>query len=406
MPEQRSAIVIGAGVVGMATCYALARRGWAVTLLDAGYAPSSGTSHANGAQLSYCYTDALASPAVLRSIPAMLLGRSGLQLTPSLNPRFSAWLLQFLSNCTVARFRKNTRAALELARESRLAMESLLSEHDVDFGHRIAGKRHLYFSQSEFENAQRSLDLKREFACDQEIHTARETIEAEPSLRGSSESLVGSILTPSEAVGDPLRFGNSMLELLVAQYGMAARFDTEVERVECEVAYARTTLSSGEVLESDIAVVCGGSSSNRLLRPIGLQQPIQPMKGYSFEMPLVDTSPQCSITDTKRRIVFTNLGDRMRIAGLADLGNADASVDEKQCELLVAAARESLPGAGDYNQAGKFWAGLRPMTPNSLPIIAQPKPTIGLNVGHGMLGWTMAMGSGERLAELVSNRSA
>jgi D-amino-acid dehydrogenase len=130
------------------------------------------------------------------------------------------------------------------------------------------------------------------------------------------------------------------------------------------------------------------------------------MKGYSFEMPLVTTSPTCSITDTKRRIVFTNLGDRMRVAGLADLGNADTSIDLAKIDFLITAAQESLPAAGDYGRARKFWAGLRPMSPNSLPVIARPRIALALNVGHGMLGWTMAMGAGERLAKLVSNHSA
>lgn len=406
MPEQRSALVIGAGVVGMATCYALSRRGWSVTLLDAGSAPASGASHANGAQLSYCYTDALASPAVLRSIPTMLEGKGGLQLSPSLDPGFSPWLVRFLRNCTAKRFRENTRAALELARESREAMEALLAGHQVEFGHRVAGKRHLYFSQAEFEIAQRSLELKQEFACGQQVHSAQETRAADSALQSCGDGLVGSILTPSEEVGDPLRFAKSLLKLLVAEYRMAARFEVNVERLDCDATGARVILQSGEVLEADLAVVCGGSSSNQLLRPLGAAQPILPMKGYSFEMPLVETSSECSITDTKRRIVFTNLGDRMRVAGLADLGNADTFIDPAKIAFLIAAARESLPAAGDYSRAGSFWAGLRPMSPNSLPVIAHPRIALALNVGHGMLGWTMAMGSGERLAKLVSNPPA
>jgi len=406
MPEQRSAIVIGAGVVGMATCYALSRRGWMVTLLDAANAPAAGASHANGAQLSYCYTDALASPAVLRSIPAMLAGKGGLQLSPSMDPGFASWLMRFMRNCTAKRFRQNTRAALQLAHESRDAMEALLAKHNVKFGHRIAGKRHLYFSQEEFENAQQSIKLKQDFACEQQIHSAQETLAAEPSLQSSGEDIAGSILTPTEAVGDPLLFSKSLLRLLLAEYCMTVRFEANVERIDCYDTGAQTTLQSGEILDSDLVVVCGGSSSNRLLRPLGAAQPILPMKGYSFEMPLSPTSPHCSITDTKRRIVFTNLGDRMRVAGLADLGNADTSIDPEKIEFLISDAQQSLAGAGDYSRAGQFWAGLRPMSPNSLPVIAQPRAALAINVGHGMLGWTMAMGSGERLARLVSSPPA
>ena len=138
-----------------------------------------------------------------------------------------------------------------------------------------------------------------------------------------------------------------------------------------------------------------------LLKPLRMKLPIQPMKGYSFEMPLSNGSPKTSITDTQRRIVFTNLGDRIRVAGLADLGDWSPDIREDRMNTLVRLAKQSMPNAGRYDLASGFWAGLRPMTPNSLPIISNPIPGLAINTGHGMLGWTMAMGSGEKLADLI-----
>ena len=123
------------------------------------------------------------------------------------------------------------------------------------------------------------------------------------------------------------------------------------------------------------------------------------MKGYSITAPKGIAPPQMSLTDTKHRLVFTPLGDRMRIAGMADLGWKDEHVDPKRLDVLMAAAKASFPAAADYDNSYNHWAGLRPMTPDSVPRLGRPHPALAYNLGHGMLGWTMAMGTGERLGE-------
>jgi D-amino-acid dehydrogenase len=132
--------------------------------------------------------------------------------------------------------------------------------------------------------------------------------------------------------------------------------------------------------------------------------PLMPMKGYSFTTRCTSHTPVASITDTTRKLVFCRLGDHLRVAGLAELGVRDATVDRARSDLLVALARESLPAAGYYDVIESRWAGLRPMTPSSMPIVRQVQPGIVFNVGHGMLGWTLAMGTGERAAALLSHR--
>jgi len=195
---------------------------------------------------------------------------------------------------------------------------------------------------------------------------------------------------------------HALLEVLTAEYGVKARFDADVAAIGGDGGQGSVSLASGEQLNSDLVVVASGIDSNRLLAPLGEAAPIQPMKGYSFEMPLTPGSPELSVTDAKRRLVFTNLGDRMRVAGIAELGNWTHTIDTDRIAWLIEAARECLPEGGNYAEAGQFWTGLRPTTPRSQPIIGRVSKALAINTGHGALGWTLAMGSGERLADLLA----
>jgi D-amino-acid dehydrogenase len=400
--QKRTAIVIGAGVVGMATAYALVRKDWRVTIVDQEGGPGRGVSYANGGQLSYCYTDALASPSMITNWYTTLFKSEGLGLSPHADSEFARWVVSFLRNCTAKRFRSNTMAGLHLAKESRLAMERFLEEHPIEFGRRAAGKLHIYYSAKELARASTTRSLKESLGYSQSCLSLKDALAIEPALESASDQIAGAIFTPSEEIGDAHLFCREMLALLKTKYGVNALFGQAVESLEVTADGAELWLEDLSKLSADKVVICAAAATKALLSAHGGPLPIEPMKGYSFEMPLTEHSPKVSLTDTKRKIVFTNLGDRMRVAGFADLGNRDPRIDPEVADKLVAAAQAALPKAGNYDEAGHYWAGLRPMTPNSLPIIARPKEALAVNTGHGMLGWTMAMGSGERLAELLN----
>ncbi|MEO0441008.1 MAG: FAD-dependent oxidoreductase [Pseudomonadota bacterium] len=402
MVRGNSAVIVGAGVVGMATAYALARRGFAVTVVDGNPEPAMGASHANGAQLSYCYTDALANPATLKSLPALLLRRDpAFRLHCRPDWRYLTWLCRFLANCTSGKFERHTLAGLNLAKKSFEAMDDLMASHNIDFGLRTNGKMHLLDDQQSVERANYTISLKKGLCGKQEIISRDEAIAIEPALEDRDSEIAGAIYSPAEQVGDPFLFCREMAAVLTRSHDVKARFKHRVAGISPEQSETRIALENGEILTADLAIVCAATSSNQLLAPLGIKLPVEPMKGYSFEMPVGNGSPVTSITDTRRRLVFTNLGDRMRVAGLADLGDRTPVIRENRMNTLMELARQSLPHGGRYDQASGFWTGLRPMTPNSLPIISHPMPGLAINTGHGMLGWTMAMGSGERLAELV-----
>lgn len=395
--------VVGAGVVGLATAWALARRGARLLLLDRADGPGLGTSHANGAQLSYAYTDAMAGPALWRQLPAMLSGRDpAFRTRLSADTHFLGWGLRLLRNATAARQHRNTLDTLALALESKAAMAALLTRHPIDFQHRVAGKLHVYADATARPKAEAVMAAKRPFGVHQQWLSPAEAIAVEPALAGA-RGMAGAVYSPEEAAGDPWRLCTALLAVLQADYGVQARFNAMLHGLRREGMHWRLSADGphGDDLRVRQVVLCTGIDSHALLRRLGLRSPLMAVKGYSFTAPCGALPPQASITDTARKLVFCRLGDRIRVAGLVDLNDWDPSPDPARLQQLIALARASLPEAADYDRIAHRWAGLRPATPDSRPVIRRAGDGLVLNIGHGMLGWTLAMGSGERAAALL-----
>lgn len=393
--------VVGAGVVGIATAYAAARRGLSVRVVDRAAGPAMGASFANGAQLSYAYTDAMASPSLWSKLLSIALGMDrALSLRWSLDPDFLRWNLSFLRNATPGKFRANTLEVLDLATQSRVAMEALLARHRIDFQHTSPGKMHLYRDSHALAAAAAMVAIKQEYGVNQTVLTLQQAIDLEPALADASD-LVGVVHSPEEEVGDPQRFSAGLLALLESEYSVSTCFGFEVTALTAVSGGVLLKAHDGRQLRSRNLVSCAGVDAAKLARGTGMRLPLMPVKGYSFTTAPGAASPRISITDTDRKLVFCRLGDKMRVAGLAEVGNRCAEVDPRKADLLVAMARDSLPAAADYDAIDSHWAGLRPMTPSSVPIIQRVQPNVVVNVGHGMLGWTLAMGAGERALDVL-----
>jgi len=398
----RTVIVIGAGVVGAATALTLADRGHQVQLLDAADGPGLGTSFANGAQLSYAYTDALASPALRRAIPRVLLGRDpAFRVRLRLDPDFLRWALAFLRETAASAAAANTVTGLALAARSRAALAGLEARHRLEFGHAQPGKLIVYRSARGFAGAEAAVALKARHGIVQRLLDRNAALALEPLLADAGDDIVGAVHDEAEAVGDPHRFCRSAADALARVPGCSVRYGARVADLEPARGLIRLWLSGGERLSADEAVICAGPAINRLTAPRGVRLPIAAIKGHSITAPPGARLPRLSITDAARRIVVARLGDRIRIAGLADLGAGDAAVDPARLAQLVADARAALPGAADYDRIESAWAGLRPVTPNSLPIVRRIAPGITVNAGHGALGWTYAAGCAAAVADLI-----
>jgi len=248
------------------------------------------------------------------------------------------------------------------------------------------------------------MQLKQAHGAQQQALSAHEAAQVEPAL-ASVQGLAGVIYSPEDEVGDPHAFCLAMLELLQQQYSVDAHFGFDLAKLHAQGGSARLSDVKGNVIEARHVAICMGIGAPSFLRKIGIRVPVWPMKGYSFTAPPTQNTPRVSITDTARKIVFCRLNEQVRVAGLAELGNWNPAPDPARLRSLAVLAEESLPQAADYKAQASGWAGLRPMSPSSLPIISQPRKEILLNVGHGMLGWTFALGAAERAASLLNPSS-
>jgi D-amino-acid dehydrogenase len=309
--------------------------------------------------------------------------------------------MRFLRNCTHQRFLENSLAGLQLGLESQLAMHALLEQHSIEFGHQSAGKMLVYDDAAAFQSACDMVSVRQSHGAEQEVLTPTEAVNKEAALAERAGGFIGAVYSPQEELGDPHKFCNALLSQLVKAYGVHVRMATAVESWKADRETAMVTTKAGETIKADQLVICAGMDAANLLKKHGLGSSLMPMKGYSFTAAPGHASPKMSITDVSRKVVFCPLDGAIRVAGLAELGVKDTRVDQRQLAALVSTAAGVLPRAADYAASYQGWAGMRPMTANALPIIRKIAPRVTINVGHGMLGWTYAMGSAERAARLL-----
>jgi D-amino-acid dehydrogenase len=242
------------------------------------------------------------------------------------------------------------------------------------------------------------------------VKSAAETIALEPALAGAPLALAGAIYTPTDESGDACKFTQVLAQLSRAQ-GVGFRFGTAIRNLEIGGGQVAGLVLSHpgrgeERISADAYVVALGSYSPLLLRPIGIAAPVYPLKGYSITVPLgeSDVAPQASLTDESAKLVFSRLGERLRVAGTAEVTGYDTSINRVRCEAIVRRTRELFPRLSHADRV-EFWAGLRPATPSNVPLVGRTRyANLYLDTGHGTLGWTMAAGSGQAIADIVSGR--
>ena len=406
VPVSRHVCIVGAGIVGCATAYALAREGWRVTLVDAQAAPGQGASLANGAQLSYSYVEPLASPAALRALPVWLLQSGGpARWRPRVQAAHWTWLAQFVRACTSARMQQTTVALLGLSFLSRRTLHSWLDELPglaEAAQHSRPGKLVVHRDAAARGEVAAHLAWKRTQGCRQQLLTGEECVAIEPALAATGRrSIAFGVWTPDEEVID----GPVLAARLAAASGATLRLGRTVHGFEPRGSAPRVLrLDDGEVVEADDFVIAAGTASAALMHPLGHVVPIEPVKGYSVTLPLVNAAaaPRASITDVARKTVYARLGHRLRVAGFAELVGFDTRIDQARIDALVATTLATFPGACDARDISP-WAGLRPATPGGCPLVGGTRwPNVWINSGHGPLGLTLAAGSAALLARAMA----
>jgi len=404
-------IVLGAGVVGVTSAWFLRQAGHEVTVIDRQPAPAMETSFANGGQVSVSHAEPWANPGAPLKL-LKWLAREDAPLLFRLRPDLSQWLwgLRFLRECTPARTRHNIRQLVNLGLYSRATLQQLRATLALEYDQRTAGILHFYTSQAEFDAAQEPARVMREHGCELDMKTVDECVRIEPALAQCRDRIVGGSMTPGDESGDAHRFTRELARHCAAA-GVSFRHDTRIVDVRrCGAAIEAVRVAGVEGIVSDLSadayVLCLGAYSAGFARRLGLRLDIFPAKGYSVTLPVLDPAKSytVSLTDDEHKLVFSRLGDRLRIAGTAEIDGYDTSLNLVRCEAIVRRVRELFPEMTDGRDA-RYWTGLRPATPSNVPYIGRSRvPNLFLNTGHGTLGWTHSCGSGRALADLVDGR--
>ena len=394
-------VVLGAGVIGVTTAYYLSELGHSVTVVDSAQELASGASGGNGGQLSYSFSDAMASPALLSKMPGIIAGLNpAFHMRPPVTPELIRWGLAFLSQCTKRKHRQNTITILQLALRSGELMKELQSRISLDFSYRRAGKLVMLDGPSAVAEAEEICALKRPYGCDARVVPFERAVEIEPALQQMHKDYAGAVYSERDEVGNSQSFTAGLGDWLIANRDTEFQLDTTVRKILASGGKLAAVETDKGTLRPDALVVCLGAWSDRLLHPLGIKTNIYPMRGYSVTLPSIETSNSVSITDLGSKTVFSRLGDQLRIAGFADFVGFRTGKDAERAQELLVTARKTAPAIADFSTSTTSeWGGFRPMTPNSQPLIG-PSAIKGLhlNTGHGMLGWTLACASGHAVA--------
>ena len=400
-------LVLGAGVIGTATAWYLAERGHEVVVVDRRDGPGLETSFANGGQISVCHAEPWANPgAPLKILQWLWRADAPLLFRLKADPRQWEWGLRFLAECSPGRTRHNIGEIVKLSLYSRASLQALRAETGIEYDALELGILHYYTQRDEFDRAVAAAGVMREYGLDRDVKSVDEAIAIEPALASARDKVVGATYTSSDESGDAHLF-TVRLAALAGKKG--ARFipNRVLRSIDASGgAVTRVTFTDGDPMTADAYVVALGSYSPLYTRPIGVDMPVYPAKGYSASLPVKDASkaPRVSLTDDEAKIVITRLGDRIRIAGTAELSGYTTDLNDVRCQALTRRAAEMFPDAGHYEQA-TFWTGLRPSTPSNVPLVGRTRyPNLYVNTGHGTLGWTMACGSGRALADIISGK--
>ncbi len=406
-------VVLGAGLLGVTSAYYLQQLGHEVTVLDRQATPAAETSFANGGQISVSHAEPWANPsAPLKVLQWLSQEDAPLLFRVRADLRQWLWGFQFLRECTPARTRRNIEQIVRLGLYSREMLQALRRDTNIAYDHRTQGILHFYTTQKEFDAALKPAELMRELGCERRVISADEAVRIEPALEHIRARLAGATYTAEDESGDANLFAREVVRLchdrgvtfLMSHTVTALRAAGNVKGASIEHVEATDAEGRFQRIRGDAYVLALGSVSPLFAAPLGIRLPIYPAKGYSVTMPVKDESKanQVSLTDDEFKLVYSRLGNRLRVAGTAELNGYDRDLNRVRCDAIVRRVEDIFPGAGDSTQA-QFWTGLRPATPSNVPLIGRTRvPNFYLNTGHGTLGWTHACGSGKSIARIIS----
>ena len=398
-------LILGSGIIGTTSAYYLAKQGHDVTVIDRQNSVALETSHANAGQLSYSFSSPWAAPGLpLSLIKWMFSKHPPLIVNPNLNSETVKFLYQMLKNCNSKSYEINKSRMVRVSNFSKKCLLELEKDEDIFYEQRKQGSLLLFKSAKQLENIKKDLSLLEKLNIQYELLDLNGCIQAEPGLHHVKSEFTSGLRFANDCTGNCYLFTNQLYKKCL-EMGVKFEFNTQIEDIQIERERVSAIKTNRGEFDSDSYVVALGSYSSKILSKIGINIPVCPVKGYSITLPVLNNedAPQSTIIDDTFKIGITRLGNNIRVAGTAHLTGYNLELREKSLSLLKYGLNRLFPYATEECDDMKFWAGLRPNTPDGPPIIGStPYSNLYLNTGHGTLGWTMSLGSGKLLADIIS----
>ena len=399
-------LVLGSGVIGITSAWYLTKAGHEVTVIDRQPGPALETSFANAGMISPGYSAPWAAPGVpVKAIKWMLAKHAPLAVRPTADLSQYRWMWQMLMQCNASRYAKNKSRMMKLAEYSRDCLIDLRSETHLDYEHRELGTLQVFRTQQQMDAAAKDIAVLRECGVPFEVLDRAGCIAVEPGLANSANKIVGGLRLPRDETGDCQLF-TTRLAQQCERLGVKFHYGVAIDELLTDGQCVTGVRVGEKAISGDRYVLALGSYSPKLLKPLGIDLPVYPVKGYSMTADIANDSiaPVSTIMDETYKIAITRFNSRIRVGGMAELAGFDTKLRTRPQGTLRMVLEDLFPGAGDIQNAS-YWAGLRPMTPDGTPVVGATKlSNLFLNTGHGTLGWTMSCGSGQLLADLISGQ--
>lgn len=399
-------VVLGGGVIGVTSAWYLARAGHEVVVIDRQVGPALETSFANAGEISPGYASPWAAPGIpQKAVKWLMMRHAPLILRPQLDIAMLRWLYAMLRNCTAERYAINKARMVRVAEYSRDMLDALRTETGITYDERMQGTLQLFREEKQLAGTAKDIAVLRDGGVPFELLDRAGCLAAEPGLANSAVPIAGGLRLPHDETGDCFTFTNRLAEMAAAR-GVRFDFARTIVRLDHEGGRITGVVTEAGRVSGDAYLVALGSYSPLLVQPLGLKLPVFPVKGYSITVPITDAAraPVSTLLDESYKVAITRLGNRIRVGGMAEISGFNNHLPDARRATLEHSVGGLFPGAGDL-AAASYWSGLRPMTPDSVPVIGRTRlPNLFLNTGHGTLGWTMACGSGQVIADILSAR--
>lgn len=398
-------VVLGGGVIGVASAYYLAREGHEVTLIERHSELAAETSFANAGMIAPGHAFAWASPRAPK-ILLQSLWRDDTALRFKLKPdsRLWAWSWKFLMQCTAERNRANTLVKLKLSLLSKDETAAVREKEQIRYDEVLDGAIYLYRDQAHLETGLATVKLlsdnglKGISAIDRD-----ELARREPALAPVKDKLAGALYAASDESGDCRSFTLELAKRCQA-LGVTFRLGESVQALRDEKGRVTAVVTDKGEVRADAFVVCLASYAPQVLKTAGLSVPIYPVKGYSLTLPAGPLAPRLAGVDEKYLVAFSRMGDKLRLTATAEFAGYDTRYKPDDFKPMLRVAKDLFPEGADYLRPS-YWACLRPMTPDGPPIVGASRlQNLWFNTGHGHIGWTMACGSARLLSDLMAGR--